>query len=434
MTAGLLALALLAQQPVPITLSEAVRRAAADAPAVLLADLRTESAHDREVQARAALLPGLSASGNWYNRSFNRASLGFTFPLLPGEAIPPDLIGPYSVVDARVRATQALFDWSAIARLKTARAQRHTTDAERAVAAEAAAHAAALAYVRAARADALVAARVSDSLLAWDLARLADAQVAAGVAQRIDATRARTALVAARGAVNVAQSERTLAQLELGRAINQDPAIIPSAADTLSPDLARPAVPLERDSATAVALASRPDLAAETARRAAADLAASAVGAERLPRVELALDYGVNGPTVDDVIGTGQLGVQVSLPIFDGFRRSARQAEQRVATRESDVRYNDLTRQVRVDVASALLVVEAAAVQIVIAQERLTLNEAEVLQARERFAAGVAGNVEVITAQVGLLAARDGLINARYAAAAARVALARAAGVARRVQ
>jgi len=191
---------------------------------------------------------------------------------------------------------------------------------------------------------------------------------------------------------------------------------------------------LDRDSATAVALASRPDLTAETARRAAADQAASAVGAERLPRVELALDYGVNGPTVDDMIGTGQLGVQVSLPLFDGFRRSARQAEQRVATRESDVRYNDLTRQVRVDVASALLVVEASEVQILIAQERLTLNVAEVLQARERFAAGVAGNVEVITAQVGLLAARDGLINARYAAAAARVALARAAGVARTLQ
>jgi len=78
--------------------------------------------------------------------------------------------------------------------------------------------------------------------------------------------------------------------------------------------------------------------------------------------------------------------------------------------------------------------VEAAEVQILIAQERLTLNVAEVLQARERFAAGVAGNVEVITAQVGLLAARDGLINARYAAAAARVALARAAGVARTLQ
>ena len=90
MTAGLLALALLAQQPVPISLGDAVRRAAVEAPAVTLADLRTESAHERTLQARAALLPDLSASAHWLNRSFNRASLGFTLPIPPGQPIPPN--------------------------------------------------------------------------------------------------------------------------------------------------------------------------------------------------------------------------------------------------------------------------------------------------------------------------------------------------------
>jgi outer membrane protein TolC len=128
------------------------------------------------------------------------------------------------------------------------------------------------------------------------------------------------------------------------------------------------------------------------------------------------------------------MGVQVTLPLFDGLRREARLAEQRVATRESDVRLRDLQRQVRVDVAAALLEVRVANAQAAIALERLRLGEAEVRQARERFAAGVAGHIEVITAQLGLLDARDGWINARYAAAAARVSLARAAGVARLLQ
>ncbi|MGE5743197.1 MAG: TolC family protein [Gemmatimonadota bacterium] len=52
-------------------------------------------------------------------------------------------------------------------------------------------------------------------------------------------------------------------------------------------------------------------------------------------------------------------------------------------------------------------------------------------QARERFKAGVVGNIEVIQAQSSLVRARDTDIDARFAAAAARVALARAVGVAR---
>jgi outer membrane protein TolC len=434
MTAALLAFALLAQQPATITLGDAVARATADAPALALAALRSETARARERQARAAWLPGVAASAGWLNRSFNRASLGFTFPTAPGQPAPPDLVGPFDVVDARIRATQALFDWSATARVRAARAQRASVEAETAVAAEAVAHAAALAYLRATRAAALVAARVADSGLAADLARLTEAQVAAGVAPAIDATRARTQLVAAREGVVVAQAEQARAALELGRVLSLDPGAAPSPADTLGPDLARPAVPLDVNAATALALARRPDLAAEQARGAAATRAAAAVGAERLPRLELALDYGVNGPTATDFIGTGQVGVQLTVPLFDGLRRESRVAEQRIAARESDVRLRDGERQVRVDVAAALLELRATDAQTAIALERVRLGETEVTQARERFAAGVAGHIEVITAQLGLLDARDAWINARYAAAAARVALARAAGTARTLQ
>jgi len=45
-----------------------------------------------------------------------------------------------------------------------------------------------------------------------------------------------------------------------------------------------------------------------------------------------------------------------------------------------------------------------------------------------RFKAGVAGNIDVITAQAGLIRARDTEIDARFAAATARISLARAAG------
>ncbi len=66
-----------------------------------------------------------------------------------------------------------------------------------------------------------------------------------------------------------------------------------------------------------------------------------------------------------------------------------------------------------------------------VAAEQLRLAADELSQSRQRFKAGVAGNIEVINAQSSLIRARDADIDARFAAASARVSLARAAGVAR---
>src|SRR5207245_9297978 len=81
-------------------------------------------------------------------------------------------------------------------------------------------------------------------------------------------------------------------------------------------------------------------------------------------------------------------------------------------------------------VDAALLDLRSAEAQQVVGAERLRLAADELAQARERFKAGVAGNIEVIDAQSNLIRARDTDIDARFAAASARVALARAVGVA----
>jgi outer membrane protein len=178
-------------------------------------------------------------------------------------------------------------------------------------------------------------------------------------------------------------------------------------------------------------MARRPDLAAEIARGDVARTAKSAITAERLPRVDVAGDYGVSGLTPSTSVGTRQIGVQVSIPILDGFRREGRAAEQTAVVRESEVRARDLRQQIAAEVETALLDLASAQAQQGIASERLRLAADEMAQARERFAAGVAGNIEVINAQASLLRARDTDIDARFSAATARVALARAAGLAR---
>ena len=427
MLAALGAAPLAAQAPVRLSFSDAVRRAAGEAPTVALATLRTDEADAQVQQARSALLPSLSLGGGWFNRSFSSASIGFSSASLP---IPP-LIGPFNNYDARVTVTQTLFDWSSVTRVRAANAQADGSRAERGVTVEAAAQAAAVAYLRAARAQTVVAARQADSSIAAELVTLAEAQKAAGVSAAIDVTRARTQLVRAEGLLIVARNERDRGRIVLARTLGIDPATPLELADTLAGTLGAADLPAGRDAVLTVALAGRPDLGAELARATAARRTGTAIRAERLPRVGVEADYGLNGMTVPSALSTRQVALEVTIPILDGFRREARLSEQDAVVRESEVRERDLRQQITADVDAALLDLRSAEAQQLIAADQLRLAEDELSQSRQRFKAGVAGNIEVIDAQSNLIRARDTDIDARFAAASARVALARAAGVAR---
>ena len=418
---------LAAQAPVRLSFADAVRRAAGEAPTVALATLRTDEADAQVRQARSALLPSLSLGGVWFNRSFSSASIGFSSATLP---IPP-LIGPFNNYDARVTATQTLFDWSNVTRVRAASARADGSRAERGVTVETAAQAAAVAYLRASRAQAVVAARQADSSIAAELVTLAEAQKAAGVSAAIDVTRARTQLVRAEGLLIVARNERDRGRIVLARTLGIDPATPLELADTLAGTLGAADLPAGRDAVLTVALAGRPDLGAELARATAARRTGTAIRAERLPRVGVEADYGLNGMTVPSALSTRQVALEVTIPILDGFRREARLSEQDAVVRESEVRERDLRQQITADVDAALLDLRSAEAQQLIAADQLRLAEDELSQSRQRFKAGVAGNIEVIDAQSNLIRARDTDIDARFAAASARVALARAAGVAR---
>ncbi|MFN2570923.1 MAG: TolC family protein [Gemmatimonadales bacterium] len=420
-----------AQTPVPVRLSfaEAVRQAngqtASAPPSVTIAGFRADAANARVRQARSGLLPSLALSGSWANRNFNSKAQGISFPGVP------TIIGPFNAYDGRVRLTQTVFDFANLSRVSAAKSQRSAAGAERAAIVENSAQNVALAYARASRALSVVTARRADSSLAAELVTLAVAQQQAGVSASIDVTRARTRLAEAVGRLIVAANQRDRATIDLARALGLDPTTPIVLTDTLNAKLGSADVPADRNTAVSQAVAARPDVAAEVAHAAAARTSASAISAERLPRLELEADYGLSGVRMPDAMGTRQVAVQVTLPILDGFRREGRMAEQQAVVQESEVRLRDLRLQVAADVDGALLDLQSAGAQQQVATERLQLAAEEVSQARQRFKAGVVGNIEVITAQESLLRARDADIDARFAAVTARIALARSVGSAR---
>jgi len=393
-----------AQSPAPLRLSfaDAVRQATGQSqavpPSVAIAGFRADEATARVRQTRSGLLPNLSLSGSWLSRTFNTQAQGLSFPGIP------KIIGPFDAYDGRVRVTQTLFDFATLGRVSAAKSQASAAGADRSAVIEASAQNVALAYTRATRAQAVVNARQADSALAAELVNLAVAQQQAGVSASIDVTRARTQLAEAAGRLIVASNQRDRARIDLARALGIDPDTPITLTDTLNAQLGAADVPADRS---------------------------AAIAAERLPRLELEADYGLSGVALASALSTRQVAVQVTLPILDGFRREGRLAEQQAVVRESDVRARDLREQVSADVDGALLDLRSAVAQQMIATDRLQLAAQEVSEARQRFKAGVAGNIEVINAQSSLLRARDADIDARFAAVTARIALARSVGSAR---
>jgi len=185
---------------------------------------------------------------------------------------------------------------------------------------------------------------------------------------------------------------------------------------------------LDEPTLIAQALRKRPDLLAEEERIRAAKQGVSAIKAERLPSLGLVADDGVIGKNGANMLNTYTWGLQVSVPIFDGFRREGRVQEQQAVVREAEIRRHDLEQQAEADVRGALLDLAAAREQLGAASERLRLAEQELAQARDRFSAGVASNADVVNASLALTLSQTFLNNAEALYQLARVSLAKATG------
>lgn len=422
--------AVAAAQSPSLSLGDAARLAAKQNGSVDIARTRIGAADARVLQKRGALLPDLAAGIQQAGRSTNTATFGFSFrdaqgrPLLNPNG---ELLGPIPTVDMRFRITQPLLDLGKVASWRAAQSATEAVRADVNAAADVAAASAATAYVRAARADAQVAARMADSTLAAELLGIARDQLKAGVGIALDVTRAQSQLASTRAQLIASRNERDRALLELKRATGMAldaPLTLKDSLGALAIDATVP------DEATAVnrAASSRADVRALVAQQAAQQKSLDAIKWERTPQLGLVVDQGELGKNWAHLLPTYTWGVQLSVGLFDGFRREGRVQEQIASSRETEAKLRDLKAQSAVDVRAALLDLTAAREQLDVVRERLDLAEQEVAQARERFRAGVAGNGDVITALLSLNQARTMRNDALAAYHTARVGLARAIG------
>ena len=412
-----------AQEPTvpqgPVSLLEAIRLGRSQGVNAAIAQLDARAAQARVGQRRADLLPTINGSASYTRQTLNLDEFGI--PVASG------VTDPFDIYRLQLRASQTIFDASAIARLRSARDAAVAAGLDARAVGELAGATAGVAYLRALSAEETVRAREADSTIAAQLLDQARQLVGAGVSPAIDATRSEVSFAAVRTQLEVARNSADRTRLDLLRALDLPSGTRIQLADSLGTGAVD--VPTDPDEAAAFAREHRSELMAERARTQAVRRSLGAVRAEYLPSLGLSGAYQQSGQHTDDLAGSYNVQLQVSVPILDGFRRQNRVKEQSLQLDVQQIRERDLVNQVETEARQSVLDLASARQQVAIAGERLQLAEQELAQAQQRFQAGVAGSVETTNAQSSVIAARDALIQSRVSYGTARVGAYRALGV-----
>jgi len=411
-------------QPAALSYEQAVRLGIENNLATLRAQERRNEARGQQEQARAPLLPNVSGVAYQASLTENLVALGFQPGTFPGFST--TFLGPFKNFDARLLFSQSVFNLSAIRSYQAGKAGVRVAELGEALAREQVASRTGLAYLEALRSERSVGAAQANVELAQALLKLAQDQRNAGVATGVDVTRAQSRLAAQQVNLAQAQTDSEQARLNLQRIIG-----LPLGSPLTLTDQLRfveDALPSVESAVTEASRDRREIQVAEEQNR-VNQLELQSARAEHLPSLEVVGDYGSSGITPDNfALPTRRVAVQLNVPIFNGGLTQGRVTAAASRQRQTELELSNVRGQVEEDVRLALTTLRTAAVQVRAAEESMTLAQRELEMARDRFRAGVADNLEVITAQVSLANARVEQVTALAQHNAARLNLAAAMG------
>ena len=407
-------------EPISLTIIQAILRSLEHNLGLMLAEQDTASARGDRWTALSRLLPTGSASLTESRRKSNLEAFGF--PLGPGF---PRVVGPFNVFDARLFASQPLFDLDALNESRAAAhrvaASEHTYRHGRSIVMLATANIylqALAAQARSAAAQAQLASAQAIHQQALDLRKN-------GIVAGLDVVRAEVQVSIDRQRATAAANDFEKAKLQLARIVG-----LPIGQPfTLVDDI--PTVPDRVASVEELlkeAYEKREDFLAAEEEVRAAESRRSAALAAHLPSVRVNADFGTIGLTPGTALPTFNVTGALDVPIFDGGRRKGRLINADAELRERKARLEDMRATVYYDVRTAFLDVEATQQQLEAAERGRALATQQLEQSRDRFAAGVATNIEIVQAQEAVAVATEQAISARYGYSVAKALLAQSNG------
>jgi len=398
-----------------LSLKDAIEAALDKNPNVRLYKERIEAARGVATTQLGALLPNLASSAKYNNQTFFQGTLG-------GAPIRSD---PFNVADARGTLSQSLFSWTLIERWRASRAALAVAEGESETTKNDTMATVALNYMEVLRNVESVAARTANVELYKELVAYIKSRQSGGMATGLDTARLETQLENERQRLELAKSdvERTKLILTNALGITFDATLI------LTDELKAPEEPVPtQDYAKEVAFTKRPELQAQQQRMQVSSLMLSSIKGEQLPSLQADGNYGLIGNHIDSTLSTYNVGVTLSVPIFDGGQRQGRIGESRSRLLQEEIKMDIVTRQITMELREALVTLISAKEQLRIAKDGLKAALTEVQLARERVRVLSSNTLELSNSLFSLVRARDNMIDGLFRANASRVNLARAMG------
>jgi outer membrane protein TolC/ABC-type transporter Mla MlaB component len=405
-----------------LTLDQAVGLALKQNPTAQIAVLTAAQSEQDKNIARADLLPQASARISDEAQKVNlRAQFGGV-PAFPGL---PNTLGPFQLFSAGPSVSAPVFDLTLWNRYQAARNTANASKANSLSTREQVILLTVSQYIGTLRAVANVQASQSRVDLAQALYDQAADLQKEGVGTGIDTLRANVELQNEKQRLLEAANDRETFLYGLSRLLNLDPRQKIELSDSLSFfDTPQPQV----DTSIEAALADRQEWKALSSQLKAAEDQKKAARDSRLPSVRFDGTFAYVGTSGNTTLPTYTYQGSVNLPLFTGGRIRAEVVRADLEIRRLEEQRADLRNQIALDVKTALLNLDSARSEVQVANLGVQLSKEEVDQARDRFKAGVANNIEVIQAQDSLSRANDNQIAALYRFNQARADFARSIG------
>jgi outer membrane protein len=409
-----------AQEPLKLTLRDAVVLALKQNPQVILANLAVSQSEQDRAIARSALLPQVNGNiSETVHRVNLQAAIGLSFPGFAQH------VGPYETFQAGAAVNAPVYDLTLWRRYRESQFGIDASRAQEITAREESVLLVVSQYLDSQRSAADVQAAQSRVELAQALYDLAADLQKNGVGTGIDTLRANVELQNERQRQIVARTELETSLFGLGRLLSVDPRRRIELADQVS---FYDTPPVSADQTLERAYTGRPELRQILSLEQRATLEKRSAGDQRLPRFSITGLWMEQGLTPTTIIPVYQYQGNIDFPIFTGGRIQAERAQADIALRQLKQQEQDTRDRIALEVKTAIARVESARHEVEVANLGIQLARQEVEQARDRFQAGVANNIEVITAQNELARAGDNQIAALYRYNQARAGLAHATG------
>lgn len=403
-----------------LTMQDAIQRGLKANLGLLLTDQQLAASRGSRSVALSRLLPDLTAGMHDASQQVNLAAFGFSG--LPG--INP-IVGPFNLFDIRASLSQAILNLRALESARASSQNMRAAEFQYKDARDAVVLLVTAFYLQAQAAESRIATAQAQVTAADAFYKQAVSFKNAGTVPAIDVLRAQVELQSQRHRLIAYQNDFEKQKLKLARAIGLPEGQAITLADKMPYS---PAAPPSFDDALKAAYGSRMDYQSLEARVRAAELTRKAASGGRWPTVNFNGDYGAIGQSPASNHGTYTAAFSLVVPVFDSGRIRGEVDQADAAMKQQKAQLEDLRGRIAYEIRTAMLDLKAAGDQVDVATSAVSLANQQVDQARDRFAAGVTSNLEVVQAQEALAGANENYISSLFAYNVARASLARAVG------